>query len=102
MPQKPPCASPERREWLRFPCLRLLRIRLSPSSLFLPFFALHSFQVLVEPIKSFVPETSIALHPFIHLADGPNRKPARSPLSLAAARDESRLLQDVQMLCECR
>src|SRR3954470_16975609 len=53
---------------------------------------------MVEAVEARVPELAIALDPVVHLPPPARLDPARPPLRLAAARDETGALQHLEML----
>src|SRR5271163_3807200 len=59
------------------------------------FFCFHHFQVLFELVSRFHPETSVALHPCIHLNQRLERETAGPLLRGAAARNEAGALKDM-------
>jgi len=58
-----------------------------PSALLL--LRLEFDEVMVEAIEALVPEPAIAFEPVVHLLEGAGLDPARPPLRLPAARDET-------------
>src|SRR5256885_16667960 len=59
-------------------------------------------QVCVEAVEALVPEDPVALHPFRGLAQPVGLQPGRTPLRVAAAGDETGLLEDLEMLRDGR
>src|SRR5438128_1322632 len=55
-------------------------------------------QVVVQAIEALIPETPIVLHPVGDLLQRTRVQPAGAPLRLAAAGDQARALQNLQML----
>src|SRR5262245_2053819 len=55
-------------------------------------------QVLVQTVEALLPVTAIAPHPVGDLLERPRRNPARPPLCVAPAFDQSRLLQHLEVL----
>src|ERR1700722_4113112 len=58
--------------------------------------------IVVQPVQALLPEAAIVLHPPGDILQGTGPQPARPPLRLAAASDETRTLQHLQMLGHCR
>src|SRR5262245_14908137 len=59
-------------------------------------------QVIVQAIETFLPEAAIGLEPRIDALEGVGLDAAGPPLRLAAARDEARTLQHLEMLGDGR
>src|SRR5438093_1710084 len=66
--------------------------------LFLPLELLGFAQVRVESIEPLLPEPAVTLHPFGDIPEALRLEPGRTPLRLAAARDEPGALEHLEML----
>src|ERR1700754_1121199 len=75
---------------------RCLGFHVSPCFGF--FLRLQRLQVIVEPVEILVPEPAGILQPAVGLREGGRCDAARPPLRLPAARDQSRMLQHLQVL----
>src|SRR5205807_1435554 len=74
---------------------------LATGSLFgAPLFVLvlKFLQIAFQPIEALVPEAAIVFHPVSDILEGSCLQSARPPLRLAAARNETRSLQHLEML----
>ncbi len=63
---------------------------------------LQCAQIVVQSIEARDPEAAIAFEPVVDGLEGGRLDPARPPLRLAAARDEARALQHLEMLGDGR
>src|SRR5580658_7067797 len=58
---------------------------------------LQFVQILVKAIEALFPETAVVLQPIGNVPEGRSLQSAGSPLRLAAARDEARVLQHLEV-----
>src|SRR5438105_9932286 len=58
--------------------------------------------MLVEPIEALLPEDAVALHPLGGLPEPVRFEPGRAPLGVPSPRDESRALEDLEVLRDRR
>src|SRR5688500_13817488 len=66
------------------------------------FGSLDLFQISIETTEAFFPEASIRFHPVVDILEWSRLEPARSPLRLAAAHYETRVLENLQVLRDRR
>src|SRR5579864_3267673 len=59
---------------------------------------LQFVQILVQAVQTLLPDGTIAFHPVGYVFERLGLDPARAPLRLAPARDESGALQDLEVL----
>src|SRR5271169_3680684 len=59
-------------------------------------------QIIVQTIETLLPELPVVFHPACNVLQRTRLQPARPPLSLTAARDQSGTFQHFQMLGNCR
>src|SRR5262245_27940762 len=74
----------------------VVRLLLAVAMLLLLLF--HDFQVLVEARVARLPEAPVLLGPVRHLLERRRLQPPGAPLRIAAARDQARALQHLEVL----
>src|SRR5262245_20017977 len=65
-------------------------------------FLLQRLEVAVKPVEALLPVPAVALEPVVDLTQRSRLEAARTPLGLAAARDEAGALQDLEVLGDRR
>src|SRR6201998_996165 len=61
------------------------------------FLALKCLQIIVQAVEAFLIEPAVVLHPIGDVLQRARFEPARPPLRVAAARDEARSLQHLEV-----
>src|SRR5579863_4432773 len=72
------------------------------AAIFSLLLVLEIAQIILEPIESLLPEAPVMLDPIGNVLKRTRGETARTPLRLAAARDQTCALQHLQMLRDCR
>src|SRR5579862_5824453 len=72
------------------------------SATMIPLLFLQLMQIIVQPIETLLPETTVLPHPIGNLLEPLRLKPAGPPLSLAAARNQAGAFEHLEMFGDSR